>query len=284
MHAKYNYTLKTLGPLAAHLVATLYSRNRPIFHFQEAEEILEGCAPASKVLAQLINNGIVTRLKSGTFRLVPFELGFEREYLGNPYVVARELIQSGHKKSIKEEYYLSFGSAFDLHQMVTQPQLIVYVSSPRMMRSRTIQGTEFRFVRCKPDNLFGITEMWVDKNEKVGVSDLERTLLDGLRQPAYCGGFSEVAKGFSIKHETIDPQKIIEYAVSLDVGAVIRRLGYLMELYQIGSRIHWKFLQTNLTSTYQLLDPELSAEGPHIARWRLRLNLPQEELLAIRGT
>lgn len=283
MHTNDNNTLKTLGPLAGRLVTTLYSRNRPIFHFQEAAEILGGRAPASKVLSQLINNGVVTRLKSGTFRLVPFELGFEREYLGNPYIVARELILSGHK-GIKEEYYLSYGSAFDLHQMVTQPQLIVYVSSPRMMRSRTIQGTEFRFVRCKADDLFGITEIWIDKNEKVYVSDLERTLIDGLRQPAYCGGFSEVAKGFSIKHQAIDPQKLIDYAIKLGVGAVIRRLGYLIELYKIGSRIHWEFLQTKLTSTYQLLDPELPAEGPHIARWRLRLNIPQEELLAIRGT
>jgi predicted transcriptional regulator of viral defense system len=284
MHTNDNDILKTLGPLAGRLVTTLYSRNRPIFHFQEAAEILGGGrAPASKVLSQLINNGVVTRLKSGTFRLVPFELGFEREYLGNPYIAARELILSGHK-GIKEEYYLSYGSAFDLHQMVTQPQLIVYVSSPRMMRSLTIQGTEFRFVRCKTKDLFGITEIWIDKNEKVFVSDLERTLLDGLRQPAYCGGFSEAAKGFSIKHQAIDPQKLIDYAVRLDVGAVIRRLGYLMELYQIGSRIHWQFLQTKLTSTYQLLDPELPAEGSYIARWRLRLNIPQEELLAIRGT
>jgi predicted transcriptional regulator of viral defense system len=281
MHTNDN--LKTLGPLAGRLVTTLYSRNRPIFHFQEAAEILGGGrAPASKVLSQLINNGVVTRLKSGTFRLIPFELGFEREYLGNPYIAARELILSG--KGIKEKYYLSYGSAFDLHQIITQPQLIVYVSSPRMMRSRTIQGTEFRFVRCKTEDLFGITEIWIDKNEKVFISDLERTLLDGLKQPTYCGGFSEVAKGFSIKHQAIDPQKLIDYAVKLDVGAVIRRLGYLMELYQIGSRIHWEFLQTKLTSTYQLLDPELPAEGPHIAKWRLRLNIPQEELLTIRGT
>ncbi|MHB1947839.1 MAG: type IV toxin-antitoxin system AbiEi family antitoxin domain-containing protein [Gammaproteobacteria bacterium] len=283
MHTNYKDTFKTLGPLAARLVATLYSRNRPIFHFQEAAEILDGRAPASKALSQLINNGIVTRLKSGTFRLVPFELGFEQEYLGNPYIVARELILSGHKSN-KVKYYLSYGSAFDLHQMVTQPQLIVYVSSPRMMRSRTIQGTEFRFVRCKSSDLFGITEIWIDKNEKVLVSDLERTLLDGLRHPAYCGGFSEVAKGFSIKHQTIDPQKLIDYAIKLNVGAVIRRLGYLMELYKIGSRIYWDFLRTKLTSTYQLLDPELPSEGPHIATWRLRLNIPQEELIAIRGT
>jgi len=283
MNTNYNDISKILGPLAGRLVATLYSYNRPIFHFQEAAEILGGRAPASNVLSQLINNGVATRLKSGTFRLVPFELGFEREYLGNPYIVARELVLDG-RKNIKAEYYLSYGSAFDLHQMVTQPQLIVYVSTPRMMRSQMIQGTEFRFVRCKTKDLFGITEMWIDKNEKIRVSDLERTLLDGLKQPAYCGGFSEVAKGFSIKHQAIDPQKLIDYTVKLGVGAVNRRLGYLMELYNIGSRIHWEFLQTTLTHTYQLLDPELPAEGHHTAKWRLRLNIPREELLAIRGT
>lgn len=283
MHSNYNDLLKTIGPLAGRLITTLYSRHRAVFHLHEAINILGGRAPASKVLAQLINNGIVTRLKSGTFCLIPFELGFEREYLGNPYIVARELILSKHKKK-HEQYYLSHGSAFDLHQVATQPQLIVYISSPKMMRPQTIQGTEFHFVRCKTDDLFGIIEMWVDKNEKILVSDLERTLLDGLKQPTYCGGFSEVAKAFSIKAHAIDPQKIIDYAIKLNIGAVIRRLGYLMELYNIGSRIYWEFLQTKLTPTYQLLDPELPAEGPHMAKWRLRLNIPQDELLAIRGS
>ncbi len=283
MHTKYNKILKTLSTSAARLVATLYSHNRSIFHFQEAEKILGGRTPASKVLSKLVNNGIVTRLKSGAFRLVPFELGFEKEYLGNPYLVARELIVGSHKKN-NERYYLSHGSAFDLHQMVTQPQFIIYVSSTRMLRSRTIQGTEFRFVRCNKRDLFGIVELWIDKNEKACVSDLERTLLDGLKQPDYCGGFSEVARAFSIKHDEIDPQKIIDYAIKLDVGAVNRRLGYLMELYNIGSRIYWEFLQTTLTSTYQLLDPALPAEGHHMAKWRLRLNIPEEELIALRGT
>jgi len=284
MRTNNNSTLKRLGPLAARLVASLYDQNRPVFHFQEAEEILGGRGPTASVLSQLVRHGVATRLKPGTFRLVPFELGFEREYLGNPYVVARELAVDARKDAAKPEYYLSHGSAFDLHQMVTQPQLIVYTSSPRMMRSHTIQGTEFRFVRCKARDLFGITEMWVEKNEKVFVSDLERTLLDGLKQPAYCGGFSEVAKAFSMKHQAIDPQKLIDYATKLGVGAVIRRLGYLMELYKIGLSAHWELLRTKLTPTYQLLDPELPGEGRYIARWRLKLNIPEEELLAIRGT
>ncbi len=284
MHKKYNnYQLKSLGGLAAHLIATLYSRNRPIFHFDEAKEILKGRAPAASVLTQLIKHKVITRLKPGTFRIIPFELGFEKEYLGNPYIVARELMVHTRSGTINE-YYISHGSAFDLHQMVTQPQFIVYVSSPRMLRSRTIQSTEFLFIRCKAKDLFGLTEVWVDKNEKVRVSDLERTLLDGLKQPAYCGGISEVAKGFTIKQDSVDPHKLIEYAKKLNVGAVTRRLGYLMELYKIGTPQHWERVRKMLTQTYHLLDPDMPAEGKHIAKWRLRLNIPEEELLTIGKT
>ena len=278
-----NHPQKILGHLAAYLVTTLYSYNRPIFYFQEAAEILGGRIAASRVLAQLIQHGIANRLKSGIFRLIPFELGFEREYLGNPYIVARELI-GDRQKNIKVQYYLSHGSAFELHQMVTQPQYIVYITSPKMLRSQVIQGTEFRFVRNKAKDFFGFTEIWIDKNEKICVSDLERTLLDGLKQPVYCGGFSEVAKGFSIKNQYIDPQKLIDYSIKLGIGSVNRRLGYLMELYQIGSRIHWEFLRTRLTSSYQRLDPELPGEGRYLAKWRLQLNIPPEELLTIGGT
>ena len=40
MHLNDDRLLKTLGPLAARLVATLYSHNRPIFHSSEVEKIL----------------------------------------------------------------------------------------------------------------------------------------------------------------------------------------------------------------------------------------------------
>src|SRR4029077_1416636 len=93
------------------------------------------------------------------------------------------------------DYYLSHASAMDIHGMLTQPQLVVYTTSPRPLRGRTILGTKFRFVRCKRRHLFGVAQHWVDKTEQVPVSDLERTVIDGLKQPGNCGGFSEGATG-----------------------------------------------------------------------------------------
>jgi predicted transcriptional regulator of viral defense system len=277
-----NNEAKTLGPQSGRLVLSLYERNRPIFKLADAQDILGGDPNAIQQLVfDLVERGVATRLKSGLFQLVPFELGFEREYLGNQYVVARELALPRRSKADSAPYYISHGSAFDLHQMSTQPQLVVYTTTPRLIRPRTILGTEFRFVRCKEADLFGFTESWVSKTEKVQVSDVERTIVDGLKLPAYCGGLTEVAKGFWMKRDSIDTRKIVDYALRLDLGAVIRRLGFLMELFGVNPPSELDRLRLKLTNTYSSLDPDLPNEGKFTARWRLRMNVTEDELQSI---
>lgn len=128
---------------------------------------------------------------------------------------------------------------------------------------------------------FGMYEHWADKREKVMVSDIERTVLDGLRQPEYCGGFTEVAKGFWMRRSDLDVTRLVEYALRLNVGAVIRRLGYLLEAYEIDARDPIERLHSRLTASYELLDPLLPPEGKFLARWRLRLNVSPEEIRAV---
>src|SRR5206468_5730930 len=109
--------------------------------------------------------GLVSRLKPGTFVLIPPEMGSVREYSGNPYLVARRLAGDA-------PVFISHGSAMEIHRMVTQPQLVVFASSPKRIQSRVVQGTQFRFVLVKPDHFFGTAKHWVTKQEPVDVSDL----------------------------------------------------------------------------------------------------------------
>lgn len=264
--------LKTLGPQAAMLVTALHERNRTLFTIEDVAAITGlGEASARSFARKLVDRGVAARLKSGLFVLVPFELGREREYLGDPLLVARALVGG-------REYYLSHGTTMEIHQMVTQPRLVVYATTPKPIRSRTIGGTEFRFVRCKRRDLFGIEPHWVTKQETVQVSDLERTVIDGLRHPEYCGGLTEVAKGLWIQREKMQGSRLVEYALRLDVGAVIGRLGFLLELYEMVTPEAVKALQRRLGSAYVLLDPVLPREGKYLRRWRLRLNISPDEL------
>lgn len=268
-------SLKTLGPQAAKLVTTLHERSRVVFRLEDVREIT-GLSETSarSFVRKLVDRGVAARLKPGLYVLVPFELGRERQYLGNPLVVAREIMHG-------EEYYLSHATAMEIHGMTTQPQLVVLVSTPKPRRPVTTLGVEFRFVRCRRRHFFGLTEHWVTKQEKVRVSDLERTIIDGLKQPEHCGGLTEVAKGLWMRREDVKADRLVQYAKRIGVGAVVRRLGFLLETYEMAAAPDLDRLRVGLTATYVRLDPVLPAEGKRLRRWRLQLNIDPEELLAV---
>jgi predicted transcriptional regulator of viral defense system len=232
---------------------------------------------ASSLLHKASKRGLVSKLKRGLFVIVPPELGSSIEYSGNPYVVARYLAGS-------VPYFLSHASAMELHRMVTQPQLTVFVSSTKRILSQTIRGTQFRFVLLQPAQYFGNAKIWVTKQEPVEVSDLERTIIDGLRQPEYCGGITEVAKGLRMRRSDIQVNKLLDYATRLGVSSVTGRLGYLLELYEIADQDQLKTLQHLLGTAYVALDPVLPHEGPYVAKWRLQLNISPEELQSVWST
>jgi len=275
MLLKNNNKLKTLGPQSAHLVTTLYEQDRPIFRLKEVQRILKlNEASSCNFVRKLVNRGVVTRLKPGLFILVPYELGKECEYTGNPLVVAREIMGG-------KSYYLSHGTAMEIHGMTTQPQLVIYITTLKPHRTINMLGIEFRFVCSQKKNFFGLYDHWVTKQEKVRVGNIKRTVIDCLRQPEYCGGLTEIAKGLWVRQHDVNVSRLIEYAINIYVGAVIRRLGFLLELYKIGTPEDWEFLQEHLTETYALLDPLLPSEGKFLRKWRLKLNVSSEELLLV---
>lgn len=273
-----NNKTKTMGPRSAHLVTALYEQNKPVFRLKEVREILHLSEMASSnFVRKLIGRGIVTRLKPGLFILVPIEMGRESEYIGNPLIIAREIMNG-------TDYYLSHATAMEIHGMVTQPQFVINVTTLDPRRPVKTQGLEFRFIHSYKKYFFGLIDHWATKQERVKTSDLERTIIDGLKQPKYCGGLTEVAKGFWIRGQDMDVKRLINYAVKLDIGAVLGRLGFLLELYNIGRPEDRETIQRHLTESYAKLDPLLPSEGKFLRKWRLQLNVSPEELLAVART
>lgn len=268
-------SLKTLGPQAANLVMMLHERSRAVFRLKDVRDIT-GLSEASarSFVRKLVGRGVAARLKPGLYILVPFELGRERHYTGNPLVVAREIMHG-------QDYYLSHATAMEIHGMTTQPQLVVMVTTPVPRRSLTALGVEFRFVRCQRRHLFGLTEHWVTKQEKVRLSDLERTIIDGLKQPEHCGGLTEVAKGLWMRRQDMNIDRLVQYARRIGVGAVVRRLGFLLETHEMAGSPDLDRLSKGLTATYVRLDPILPAEGKRLRRWHLQLNVDPQELRAV---
>jgi predicted transcriptional regulator of viral defense system len=273
---KYHSQTKTLGPRAAQLVTELNERRRSTFTLADVGSITGlSAASARSLVHKAQRRGLVTRLKPGLYNLVPFELGRATEHVDSPYLIARELAGAA-------PCFLSHGTAFELHRMVTQPNFTIHVSCTRRVRPQTAGGYDFRFTHITAEQDFGVVKHWIDKERFVMISDMERTIIDGLRHPEYVGGITEVAKGLWMKRDVLKVERLVEYAQRLGVGAVVRRLGYLLEHYSLADAAMLDSLRATLSATYQRLDPLLPAEGVFISRWRLQLNVSPEELNAAR--
>ena len=130
---------KTVGNVSAKLLDGLYNQNKLIFGLEDAISILESnYNTTKKLLLSMTSRNLLVRIKSGKYIIVPE--GIKGQYMGNWYVAAREISNSS-------EYYISHYSAMAFHNMLTQPLIKVYISSPKRQFSLPLR--EARSFRCR---------------------------------------------------------------------------------------------------------------------------------------
>lgn len=269
---------KALGEVEARLLASLASQNKLIFTIQEAQTVTGSPLPAvHSLVSGLVEKKWLIRLVQGKYLIVPLEAGEKGEHTENWFVIAKNLIEP-------KPYFISHYSALDIHEMVTQPVMTVYISTPIRRIPKNILGATFRFIYTKPEDLWGIEDVWVTQSQKVKTSDLERTIIDCLDRPDLCGGVSEVAKGIWTKRNEIDYAKLAEYSKKLGRKSVIKRLGFILETYSLGNQEMLSGLKEEITNSYTLIDPSLPASGRFKSSWKIRANVEPEELIEITKT
>jgi len=269
---------KTLGPRESRLITSLYEANKQVFKLKDVKDILAVKeAAAANIVSRLNAKGIITRVKQGLYSIVPFDMGKETVYAPDANITAREIMDG-------KDYYIAFASALQLHDMTTQPQLTNYTAVLKQKPQVKAAGYEYKFVNLNKKSFFGIEDFWINKQEKIKISDPEKTIIDCLNHPEYCGGVSEAAKAMYIKKDSIIIEKLVDYAVKLDKGSVCARLGYLLELYKPANDNNLNLLRQRPGKSYVPLDPTMPKSGKYLNRWRLLLNVDMEELSNIGRT
>ena len=114
--------------------------------------------------------------------------------------------------------------------------------------------------------------MWADNFNKVRCSDLEKTIIDCLFKPNYAGGIVEITKAINLSREKISYEKLLKYVKQFNSQAVIKRLGFLLEILEINTNITDE-LRDLRSNSYAILDTELPKDGKYISRWRILQNI-----------
>lgn len=267
-------TIRTkLPPAGVQLLTALADEQLTTFTTDDAVR-LSGRSPGAThaLLSRLGSGGWLARLERGRYLVVPIQAGREARWTEEPFVLAAQLASPSA---------ISHWSAASYWNLTEQLVTTVFVSTPqRKFRTRqTIAGVPVRFVYRPERKFFGSVQQRVG-DQHISVTSVEKTLVDVLEQPQYAGGFVEAAKAFKNAFDDgrADAEALGQALRRLRNGAVTKRAGYLLELFELHPELQ-RQLERELTAGETLLNPLAERQGTRSARWRLRVNVSTDDLL-----
>ena len=214
------------------------------------------------ILLRLEKRGIIERIEKGKYLIIP--LGAEKgKYTLHEFVIGSTLI---------EPYSIAYWSALNYYGLTEQIPTTVFLQTTARKKNQDIKifGVKYQIIKIKKEKVFGIRKEWIEETQ-INITDKEKTIIDCLDKPQYCGGIIEVAK--ALKNNKFDRKKLESYAQRIGNSGVLRRLGYLCELLNIKIKLP----KLNIRN-YLLLDPTMPKKDTKNARWRLIINLDDKML------
>jgi predicted transcriptional regulator of viral defense system len=235
----------------------------------EAQQVLDADAPyAANILYRLATKRWLQRIERGKYRLVPLEAGPEAQWAEHEFRIAATLAAP---------YYLAYATALAYYGYTERAMNPIWIATTRYRQAVTLDGIAYRFVGLSPAKLFGYTSIQL-MDSAIAIAEREKALADGFDHPEYCGGVIEVAKGLWYGRDEIDLDRVIAYSRRLGNRSAMKRLGFWLETLGTANGDRLRQLHGG-DRNYPLLDPTGPRQGHKDTRWRLIVNLAEEQLL-----
>lgn len=265
---------KNISSKSYKLIFGLIRQNKEFFDVSDASEILNQNSPGSirELIRSMNRRGLVMKISDGLYNLIPYEREVN-EYFPNWHLTAKALAR-------KEQYYIGFYSALDIHGLITQPSLVEQIVTAKQVKPKikNIKNVKFEFIYFNKNHFFGFEDFWINNFYKVQCSDIEKTIIDCLFKPQYGSGITEIVKAIYKVKDKINQEKMLKYLERFDSQAVLKRLGFILFHLDIFLLLR-KYIESNLTKVYAPLDPSLPNVGKYNSKWRILDNVGIEEAI-----
>ena len=258
--------LAGLGKLSRAQLAALLRQSTGTLSPEMAARVLAlSRTEAAKLLSRWAAKGWLQRVRRGLYISVPLESERADSAPEDAWVIAEAAFAP---------CYICGWSAAEHWGLTEQVFRIVLVSTTRRPRERDIRmgGIGFRLRTVNDKAFFGLKTIWRGR-ARVKVSDPSRTIIDLLSDPSLGGGVrscADMLQNYLAAKEMRDIKLLMSYAQTLGVGAVFKRLGFLLERYAPEEQQAIAQCAQSLTQGYTKLDPALPAKK-FVTAWRLSL-------------
>ncbi len=218
---------------------------------------------AAKQLSRWADQGWLRRVGTGAYVPVQLDLLDSEQVVQDPWILVPALFAPAYigGRTAAEHW--------DLTEQIFR-DIVVFTMRPARVKTVERQSAVFTLKHIREELIFGTKTVWRGQT-RIAVSDVHRTIVDMLDDPAIGGGIQHIADCFDqyMKRKDSDPATLIEYAQRHGNGAIFKRLGFLAERHPHG-KILVKEAKARLTKGHAKLDPALVCERL-VTRWRLRV-------------
>jgi len=259
-----------LGPREIQLIYTLEKQNLMIFNTKDVKNILKTSdASVKNVIYRLKDKHRVIEIERGKYLLAPAKSGVEGYWSEHTFKILNKLI---------DKYYVSYWTALHYWGMTEQIPRTIYVVTTKIKKDIEFFGEKIQFVTVIPKKFYGYVKKKID-DDYFTIATREKTIIDCLDRPTYCGGVSELLKGLYTARDQINFDYLINIAVKSDTSSVQRRLGYLLEKSGLSREHEYKRLKKNFKG-FRWLDPSANKKILYYDHnWGLKVNISEENLL-----
>jgi predicted transcriptional regulator of viral defense system len=225
-----------------------------VFTLEDAVKLVGSTAGAASLLQRHLKKGRVVRVRRGLYISID-PLGGQPT--ANKFQIASKIVPSG---------YVSRHSAFEYHGHYNQITYSVTVAAPTFFRAFSFDSIEYRAVHSVGS--FGISKT----PEGVAVTDIERTVLDGIDTFSRDMGLEELDECLSLV-AAVNEKRLLDYLEKYDKQFLYQKAGFF--LYPQKSKL---FLSDNFfdecirnigASKRYLLKPVAGVKVSYDSRWHL---------------
>jgi len=180
---------------------------------------------------------------------------------------------------LAKESAVAYWSALNLYGLTEQFPNKIFIQTTQLKKAVEFAGITYQFIKIQPNKRTGIVFNGYG-NYKYPITDIEKTIVDCFDLPQYSGGFAELIRAFY--NTKLNVQKLINYCNAVNNIAVIKRLGFLAELFEKKNLNRFvKFAKSKVNRSYNLFDIFGENTGEPNNDWYLRMNLSKENILGI---
>jgi len=171
---------------------------------------------------------------------------------------------------------ISYWNAMNYHGLTEQIPNVIFVKTSKRKKNTNYFGVKYIFSRKRSICISGFKTQGYG-NHQFRISNINRTIVDCFDKPQLSGGYAEIIKAFF--NAKLNAKDMVKYCKEENKISLTKRLAFLTELLKKPNMNYFiKYAQSVVNQKYSLFEINGEPQGKTNRKWRLVLNLSEEEI------